>query len=296
MNSWPHDSGGSGTSDQVPTELQYIDPSTRKYVCGYEIPRARRNSVKPLRWFKLLLQNTGVKLECSENPTPAAKTLEQLNVLKIRPEEVVEDFLRSIKKITLDSLMKTYDRQFVNDSKVEFVITIPAIWSDSAKELMASAAQKAGYGCHRVDFHLISEPEAIAAYTIRVIQPHEFKKDDTFIICDARDRNVDLTTYRIDALNPLRIYEVVSESRDLCASVDLDNGFKKYIEGKIGASVLENMSQRSRRAMEKSWEEQVKYRFGAPAQNLRTVFEVLVPDVPDDDEMDIEEGFHTMSW
>ena len=294
MNSWPYDSSGSG--DQVPTELQYIDPSTRKHVCGYEIPSARRNSVGPLRWFKPLLQNTDVKLGCSENPTPAAKTLEQLNVLKIRPEEVVEDFLRSIKKITLDSLMNTYDRQLVNDSKVEFVITIPAIWSDSAKELMASAAQKAGYGCHRVDFYLISEPEAIAAYTLGVIQPHEFKKDDTFIILDARDGTVDLTTYRIDALNPLRIYEMVCESGDLCVSVDLDNGFKKYIKGKIGASVLANMSQRSRSAMEKSWEEQVKYKFGAPAENLLKGFEVVVPGAPDDDEMDIEEGFHTISW
>lgn len=76
---------------------------------------------------------------------------------------------------------------------------------------------------------------------------------------------------------------------------DDNNGCRAYLEGRLGSELLESMSQRSRTAMEKSWEEQVKFKFGTPAQNRSTIFEVVVPGVPDDDDLDIEEGFHTMT-
>jgi hypothetical protein len=37
---------------------------------------------------------------------------------------------------------------------------------------MVQAAKAAGYGNHRVDFNLVSEPEAAAAYALKVIQPN----------------------------------------------------------------------------------------------------------------------------
>ena len=67
------------------------------------------------------------------------------------------------------------------------------------------------------------------------------------------------------------------------------------MERRIGSKLLENMSPRSRTAMQKSWEEQVKFKFGAPAQNKNTIFEVVVPGIADDEALDIEEGFHSMT-
>jgi molecular chaperone DnaK (HSP70) len=88
----------------------------------------------------------------------------------------VSDFLKSVLEITKSSIERTYDTRFVYDSTVEYVLTIPAIWSDSAKSLMVQAAESAGFGSHRDDFNLVSEAESAAAYTLKAIQPNNLKE------------------------------------------------------------------------------------------------------------------------
>lgn len=105
--------------------------------------------------------------------TPAQKTAHMLRELQIAPVTAVTDFLSSVLKVTTESIERTYETRWVRESTTEYVLTIPAIWSDSAKDLMVQAAEKAGFGKHRVDFNLISEPESAAAYTLKAIQPND---------------------------------------------------------------------------------------------------------------------------
>jgi molecular chaperone DnaK (HSP70) len=105
--------------------------------------------------------------------TPAQKTAHALQELQIDPVTVVTDFLSSVLKITTESIERTYEARWVQESAVEYVLTVPAIWSDSAKALMVKAAEEAGFGVHRVDFNLVSEPESAAAYTLKAIQPND---------------------------------------------------------------------------------------------------------------------------
>lgn len=72
----------------------------------------------------------------------------------------------------------------MNMTKVQFVLTVPAVWSDSAKDATLKAAEKAGMGSGK-DLKLISEPEAAAVYTLKAIQPNNLKIGDNFIVCDA---------------------------------------------------------------------------------------------------------------
>lgn len=319
MITWPNNR--TGTADDVPTEIQYANPETREHSWGYSIPKGRRQVAEPLKWFKLLLQEdtsnfTKRKGAVSVNmdhfvrsfdqalsnfggtlgdiaTSPAVKTSAQLRQLGLQPVDVIEDFLCSVRKIVHESMENTYHRAFVNDSNVEYVLTIPAIWSDSAKALMVSAAQKAGYGQHRVDFHLVSEPEAAAAYTLKVIQPNDFKEDDTFIICDAGGGTVDLISYKVQSLDPLRVDEVVGGTGDLCGSVYLDSGFRAHMERRVGKATLDKMKLPAQNAMDRSWEE-VKCSFG-PDNGYDDEFDVNVPGLPDNEELGIQEGFHSMS-
>jgi molecular chaperone DnaK (HSP70) len=104
--------------------------------------------------------------------TPAHKTAQKLQLLNMSAVTVVTDFLSAVRTTTIESIERTYDAEWVQESKIEYVLTVPAIWSDSAKSLMVQAAKEAGFGTHRVDFNLVSEPEAAAAHALRVIQPH----------------------------------------------------------------------------------------------------------------------------
>lgn len=76
-------------------------------------------------------------------------------------------------------MIRTYGEEFVEKSDIEYVLTVPAIWSDAAKDFMIRAAKKAGYGKHRWDFNLVSEPEAAAAYTLKMSATHNLKVRDS---------------------------------------------------------------------------------------------------------------------
>ncbi|KAI5783433.1 hypothetical protein FPQ18DRAFT_356158 [Pyronema domesticum] len=237
---------------------------------------------------------SGSRLSTTFTPptiTPAQNTAYKLQQLRIAPVTVVTDFLSSVRETTIASIERTYDKQWVTESKKEFVLTVPAIWSDSARSLMVQAAQKAGFGVHRVDFNLISEPEAAAAHTLRAIQPNHLNCGDTFIICDAGGGTVDLISYKITNLNPLEINECVSGSGAMAGSVFLDERFEEYIRKKLGNHVIDGMKPRSRKEMFRTWEEKVKFAFG---NTKDTSYEITTPGVPDDLSKNVEDGFHTI--
>lgn len=60
---------------------------------------------------------------------------------------------------------------------VQFVLTVPAVWSDSAKHATLQAAEKAGMG-NRHELKMISEPEAAALYTLKTVQPTSVRIGD----------------------------------------------------------------------------------------------------------------------
>jgi molecular chaperone DnaK (HSP70) len=84
----------------------------------------------------------------------------------------------------METLTRRYGETFMSLTKVQFVLTVPAVWSDSAKDATLKAAEKAGMG-KRHELQLISEPEAAAVYTLKAIQPNHLKVGDNFIVCDA---------------------------------------------------------------------------------------------------------------
>lgn len=225
--------------------------------------------------------------------TPAHKSANVLAKLKITVVQVVADFLTSIREVTIESIERTYGAEWVQKSVIEYVLTVPAIWSDAAKDLMVQAAMQAGFGVHRKNFHLVSEPEAAAAYSLSVIPPNSLKIGDTFVICDAGGGTVDLISYKITGVNPLKIVESVSGSGDLCGSVYLDQRFEEYIRAVLGDNAIDDMKLKSKTEMMRTWEAKVKFIYGH-ADSEDDYFEVTVPGVPDCEDTGVEDGFYTM--
>jgi hypothetical protein len=170
----------------------------KEYTWGYEIPPS---VAEPLRWFKLLLQEQAVSPAIRQQPavplqrendvnrrgidpsstldspltpamTPAGRAAQKLREMKILPVTAVTNFLSGIRRTIVASIERLYPVEYVGAIKIEYVLTVPAMWSDSAKDLMVEAVETAGFGKNRVDFNLISEPEAVALYSFEVIQPN----------------------------------------------------------------------------------------------------------------------------
>jgi molecular chaperone DnaK (HSP70) len=82
---------------------------------------------------------------------------------------VAADFLRNLFNVLKSTLVRRLGETYVNSAMIRTVLTVPAVWSDKAKDATLQAAEHAGLSDHQL---LVSEPEAAALYTLRAIQPN----------------------------------------------------------------------------------------------------------------------------
>lgn len=117
---------------------------------GFQIkPEERR-----LRCLKLFLDRN----QQLPNYVSPLETANQLKKSDRTVMDAVTDYLAQIRKHSMDTLSRRYGAGFEAHAKVEFVLTVPAVWSDVAKNATLLAAESAGMGS-RQDLKLISEPE-----------------------------------------------------------------------------------------------------------------------------------------
>ncbi|KAL7266521.1 hypothetical protein RUND412_010931, partial [Rhizina undulata] len=222
--------------------------------------------------------------------TTAARTAVLLTQMNLPPVEVVTDYLRSLREHAMSVIKRRFHSEFIRSTKTEYVLTVPAVWSDSAKALTVQAARNMGFGEHEVDFNLIGEPEAAAAYTLREIEKETLKAGDTFVVCDGG--TVDLVSYKIVQLNPLAVSEVVGGSGGLCSSVFVNQKFDKYIRNLLGDDTINKMKSVTKMEMMRQWESKVKFQF-ADAEDVE--HPVYIPNIPDNEEVGLEDGMLYLS-
>ena len=182
----------------------------------------------------------------------------------------------------------------MNSTEVDFVLTVPAVWSDAAKNATLQAAERAGMG-NRHELKLISEPEAAAVYTLKTIQPSGLKVGDNFIVCDAGGGTVDLIAYKVTQASPLRVEESAVGTGGLCGSAFLNYRFEDHVKERIGEERYNTMREKK----PKTWmmglryfEEFVKRNFN---EEEHSEVNVPFPGLPDDEEAGLESGFLVMT-
>lgn len=208
--------------------------------------------------------------------------------------EAVSDYLAQIYKHTMETLTRRYGETFMIMTKVEFVLTVPAVWSDFAKDATLKAAEKAGLG-NRHELKLISEPEAAAVYTLKAIQPNHLKAGDNFVVCDAGGGTVDLIAYKITRLNPLRVEESAVGTGGLCGSVLLNYRFEEHVKQRIGTERYNWMREKKTKTWNMAqnyFDQSVKHNFN---DDEYAEVSVPFPGLPDDEEAGLDSGFLVMS-
>jgi molecular chaperone DnaK (HSP70) len=208
--------------------------------------------------------------------------------------DAVSDYLTQIYAHTMETLTRRYGQGFMSRAKVEFVLTVPAVWSDSAKHATLLAAERAGMG-NAHELKLISEPEAAAVYTLKAIQPNHLKVGDNFIVCDAGGGTVDLIAYKITGISPLRVEESAVGTGALCGSAFLNYRFEDHVRARLGDEVYNNMKSKKAKTFNmglKYFEEFVKRNFNDDDdQEINVPF----PGLPDNEEVGLDCGFLMMT-
>ncbi|KAI4286825.1 MAG: hypothetical protein L6R35_003918 [Caloplaca aegaea] len=150
------------------------------------------------------------------------------------PEQLVKDYLTALRHHAERVLRHKVPESALDSTPVEFVITVPAVWSDRAQASTRRCAELAGMG-DGSSLHIITEPEAAAMYALDAMDPHNIKVGDTFVLCDAGGGTVDLISYKVSALKPtLRITEATPGSGSLCGSTILNRIFHDFLQTKLG--------------------------------------------------------------
>src|SRR4051812_43436007 len=88
-------------------------------------------------------------------------------------DTLVTDYLKGLIEHLQYTLQEKLGDGVIRSTPLEFVLTVPAIWSDLAKDKTRKACEAAQAATGRkAPVHLISEPEAAAIYALHGLDPH----------------------------------------------------------------------------------------------------------------------------
>ncbi|KAH7336643.1 hypothetical protein BKA65DRAFT_37690 [Rhexocercosporidium sp. MPI-PUGE-AT-0058] len=292
IDDWPGTSRNS-SSQKVPSEVAY---SENRFDWGNKIqPRNRQREA----WTKLLLDETQrenqlalmQELEMEQNGGNGGRS--PCEVPK-EPVDIVSDFLTGVRK-HVETTLKIRYASMLQSLCREVVITVPAVWSDKAKNLTYKAVCNAGFNAENTKISMITEPEAAAIYALRDLKDGPFttiQPGDHFVVCDAGGGTVDIITYRVESTkDAFIIKEAVVGTGDKCGAIFIDREFKSWLQRKLGAEkfgMIRHEWLRPESRMMRTFEE-AKMSF--EDDNIMA-FVTMPPEISreDDEALDIEDG------
>ncbi|RCI08728.1 hypothetical protein L249_4681 [Ophiocordyceps polyrhachis-furcata BCC 54312] len=204
ISSWPSASSFK-SSPKVPTELRRVASG---WQWGFQIPE----TAKRYRFFKLKLDEPGRANKDNESPL-----------------ELTKIYLSCLHTHFISVLEKRLSPSVVHSTPMDFVVTVPAIWSNAAKQAAERAAAMAGF-CGNQRIQLISEPEAAALYTLKQLSPSVLQRGRKFVVCDAGGGTVDLISYEVTRVEKLEVKEVTEGTGGRCGSSMLNKRFRRFLK------------------------------------------------------------------
>ncbi|EXM19166.1 hypothetical protein RAB80_011500 [Fusarium oxysporum f. sp. vasinfectum] len=210
------------TQPKVPTAVAYDPEDNSSFKWGGQ-----------LTWRDDHVQ--GVKLLLDPDQTkpsylPSNNIKSELKKLPKDAVDVAADFIGAIYRHSILKIESRVPRDYLALCQRSFVLSVPAVWSDKAKERTLQAAKKAGV----YPVTLIKEPEAAALYTF-MTQERALSIGDCFVVCDAGGGTVDLISYKVVATEPtLDLAEVVPGTGNMAGSLGLNKRFAEAVQNLIG--------------------------------------------------------------
>ncbi|PQE02914.1 Hsp70 family protein [Rutstroemia sp. NJR-2017a BVV2] len=164
ISTWP---GDSHASWKTPTRIAYSreNPRLPSDKWGFEV-NAKLTSYS---WTKLLLDKNAAP---GEHDDPALSDMAGAGMLKLPSFRdatgVCEDFLHGVYTYVSGILRQQMTDLTFENTPMECWITLPAVWSEEAKDATLRAAKNAGFGKRANDeVFTIAEPEAAAIATLK---------------------------------------------------------------------------------------------------------------------------------
>ncbi|OAP60220.1 hypothetical protein AYL99_05222 [Fonsecaea erecta] len=228
ISDWPSAHHHHRYTQKVPSDIAY-GPNGEVH-CGFECPE----DTTRLRWVKLLLETDPDPRKSylldSEEVRATRRTIQELGK---SATTVVGDYLKWLWARIVDCICdEQNDPDLIKNSDVTIVMTVPAIWSDAAKENTLHAAELAGLADNGREIRFITEPEAAAISELQQrLSTGQVREGDCVIVCDAGGGTVDVVSYQVAKVLPMELNQVAVADGGLCGSVYIDQAFTNQIKG-----------------------------------------------------------------
>lgn len=274
---------------------------------GFQVPPSDPHRISN---YKIHLLSSPLPPSPFHPPLPSGHT----------PLSITTHYLLALRLHTLHTLTRRLGPHLLSSTPLSYVLTIPAISTDSARTLTLRAAIAAGLVSTLTGAppRLLTEPEAAAEYALRSLRPSQVKLGDCFTLVDLGGATADLISYAITSLAPLGLREVVVGTGGLCGGVHLDRRFEEWVKRRIGPERWGRLvgaggvgGARKMWCMMRYWEREVKREFsclddegaigeGGEERSDRVEddpadFWVPVVGLEDDPEIHLRDGFLRMT-
>ncbi|VDI34561.1 Hypothetical predicted protein, partial [Mytilus galloprovincialis] len=162
-----------------------------------------------------------------------------------QPLPAIDVFSLSIKALK-DNLKSTVEIKNIelNDKKTKWVLTVPAIWTDTAKQFMRKSAEKAGIPRDRLTIAL--EPEAASIYCQTFPSPgcREIGEiESRYMVVDLGGGTIDVTVH--EKLPNGTLKEVTKASGNGCGGTSVDDAFIQLFVRIFGGPLLNSLKSES---------------------------------------------------
>ncbi|KAK3291635.1 uncharacterized protein B0H64DRAFT_427150 [Chaetomium fimeti] len=245
---WPGAEGES--APKIPTLINYSSPRGGEFAWGASVNRMRDNIVG----VKLLLDPS------QERPLylPTGNIKRTIKSLPKPPVEIAADFIGAVYRHAQNEIAKVVPKEYLKICQRHFVLSVPAVWSDAAKNATLQASKIAGI----YPVTLIKEPEAAALYTMHALD-FSLNVGDAFVVCDAGGGTVDLISYEVVGLSPnLQVKELVPGTGGMAGSLGLNQRFVEAVRNLVGEEQFADLRKTKGFLLaEKSFDREVKRAF-----------------------------------
>ncbi|KAG9846469.1 actin-like ATPase domain-containing protein, partial [Aureobasidium melanogenum] len=284
--------------DKVPSQLQYEVsseatplPSRKRRAAGSyaDLKRADVHVVKwgfPASKDKGSIQMLKLLLDPQQQLPPYVSRTQleaQLKQIGRGAVEATADFLEKLKTQALEALDKRYGKAFMANTKIDYILTVPAVWSDAAKDATLRAAEMAGLHKSR-NLQMITEPEAAGLYALKQMEG-----------------TVDLISYEVKSLDPLRFEECAAGTGGICGSGLLNMRFEEHVKARMGITAFEEYVEKNSKDWNRCvehFEQRTKRDFNPHAlQNIDDMDDASIPlaGAKEDPRAGIEKNYITLT-
>ncbi|ETO31419.1 hypothetical protein RFI_05700 [Reticulomyxa filosa] len=232
--------------------ITYIMNSHLCIVCDTFVSNKGTQSRTPTRQEQMVIVPTvqdeslwyyGLVNENQKEKVNVKNTLQAVNKSSLSSEVVFVGALQYCKQIVNNYLTK--NNLEVDEKHVQWIITVPAIWSDQSKGLMMDWAQKANLYHPSIDNQLVIafEPECASMSILTELQHNreahtsELKSGDCYLMLDLGAGTADMVCHEI--VGPFEVRELIPPSGGPWGSSYIDTRFEQMLQQIFGCQLID---------------------------------------------------------